>query len=310
MSELREDLLTGARVIVAPARSVRPVTFRIDAPAPPRAVASCPFCPGNEHETPPEVTRRGDGAPDTPGWHVRIAPNKFPIVGAGVGVSGAHEVVVFSPRHDCTFADLDDAGAIELFDVFRERISCHLANGHVHAHAFINQGQAAGASIEHPHAQVVALDLVPPFVNAVLDRFAAAGRDLVHDALDEARDAALTVLDDDAVVSWCPPASPVPYAGRCALPFGRQRFDIASDHELHATALAVRDYLRRVRARLGDVAYNVIINTAPADDPRPFHWWIDILPRVAVRGGFEFATDISVCPGAPETAAVELRTAR
>src|SRR5262245_28555172 len=81
-SELRIDVLTGLHVIVAPGRSVRPDTFRTEtAPLPP-TVDSCPFCAGNETETPPEVARRGDGAADTPGWTIRVVPNKYPIVGS------------------------------------------------------------------------------------------------------------------------------------------------------------------------------------------------------------------------------------
>jgi UDPglucose--hexose-1-phosphate uridylyltransferase len=306
MSELREDLLTGARVIVAPGRSVRPDTFRTDGPQLPSSVPACPFCEGNEHETPPEVARRGSGDPQTAGWRVRVVPNKYPLVGEGVG--GAHEVVVLSPPHDRSFADLDDAAAVEVFEVLRDRIGAHLADGHTHAHAFINHGKPAGASIEHPHAQVIALDFVPPFVDAMLDRFAAAHRDLVHDVLDEARVENLMIADGDAAC-WCPPASEMPYAARCASPLGRRRFDIAADGELRAVALTLRDYLARLRTVLGDVPYNVTINTAPAADDRPYHWWLDILPRLTVPAGFEHATGLAVCTIAPEAAAAAIREA-
>jgi UDPglucose--hexose-1-phosphate uridylyltransferase len=304
MSELREDLLTGARVIVAPGRSIRPDTFRTDAPELPSSVPACAFCDGNEHETPPEVARRGPGDPETPGWRVRVVPNKYPLVGESVG--GAHEVVVLSPAHDRSFADLDDAAAGEVFEVLRDRIGRHLAEGHTHAHAFINHGKAAGASIEHPHAQVIALDFVPPFVDGMLDRFAAAHRDLVHDALDEARAENMMIADADAAC-WCPPASELAYAARCALPFGRQRFDIATDGEVRAVAVALRDYLARLQVVLGDVPYNVTINTAPAADDRPYHWWIDVLPRLTVPAGFEHATGLAVCTIAPEAAAAAIR---
>jgi UDPglucose--hexose-1-phosphate uridylyltransferase len=310
-SELREDLVTGARVIVAPGRSIRPDTFRTAAPSLPPTMPTCPFCARNEHDTPPEVARRGPGEPDTPGWRIRVVPNKFPIVGtsrAGQGVSGAHEVIVLSPAHDRSLADLDDDVVVELFGMMRDRVAKQLADGHVHAHTFVNHGKPAGASIEHPHAQVVALDFVPPFVNRTLDRFAAARRDLVHDAIDQARAGPFVLVDDDLVV-WCPPASTVSYAMRCALPFGRQRFDAAADSEIAVTALGVVDALRRLRTVLGDVPYNVIVNTAPAADDRPFHWWIDIAPRLSVTAGFEQATGLLVCTVAPDDAAAALRDA-
>jgi UDPglucose--hexose-1-phosphate uridylyltransferase len=305
VSELRVDVVTGAHVIVAPGRSVRPGGFRFGAPSLPATVAACPFCDGNEADTPPEVARRGPGESDTPGWRVRVVPNKYPIVGAGV--PGAHEVIILSPAHDRSLADFDDDAAVEAFGVMRDRVAKQLADGHVHAHTFINHGQPAGASIAHPHAQVIALDFVPPFVDAMLDRFAVAQRDLVRDAIDEARGGPYVVADDD-IVTWCPPASLAPYAVRCALPNGRQRFDVAADREIRATALAARDVLRRLRTVLGDVPYNLVVNTAPADDDRPYHWWIDILPRLTVTAGFEQATGLAVCTIAPEDAAAALLT--
>jgi UDPglucose--hexose-1-phosphate uridylyltransferase len=305
VSELREDIVTGAHVIVAPGRSVRPDTFRAPAPPLPATVPACPFCDGNEHKTPPELARRGEGAPGSPGWRVRVVPNLYPIVGDGVG--GAHEVVVLSSAHDRSLADLDDDAIIEVFAVLRDRIAKHLADGHAHAHAFVNHGKPAGASIEHPHAQVIALDFVPPMVDEVLRRFTSAQRDLVQDAIEEAR-AGDCVLEDGATVTWCPPASLTAYALRCTLPFGRRRFDAIADGEVRSVALAVRGAVRRLAFVLGDVPYNLVINTAPGDiDERPFHWWVDVLPRLAVTAGFEQATGLAVCTVAPEAAVAALR---
>src|SRR5215467_13407435 len=98
MPEMRHDSLTDRLVIVAAERAARPETFRREREPLPAAVDSCPFCSEHESETPPEVARLGAGAPDTPGWTLRVVPNKFPIVGGAV--AGAHEVVVLSPAHD------------------------------------------------------------------------------------------------------------------------------------------------------------------------------------------------------------------
>jgi UDPglucose--hexose-1-phosphate uridylyltransferase len=231
-------------------------------------------------------------------------PNLYPIVGEGVG--GTHEVVVLSSAHDPSLADLDEDAIVEVFAVLRDRIAKHLADGYAHAHAFVNHGKAAGASIEHPHAQVIALDFVPPFVDQVLDRFVASQRDLVQDAIEQARAGGYVVADDETV-TWCPPASLTAYAVRCALPLGRRRYDVISDREVRSIARSTRSALRRVRELLGDVPYNLVINTAPGDDERPYHWWIDVLPRLAVSGGFEQATGLGVCTVAPEAAAAALR---
>ena len=86
-------------------------------------------------------------------------------------------------------------------------------------------------------------------------------------------------------VTWCPPASTASVRGPVrARRSARQRFDRAADGEVRTVALAVRDMLRGLRTLLGDVPYNVVVNTAPAGDDRPFHWWIDIMPRLAVHG--------------------------
>ena len=145
--------------------------------------------------TPPEVHRVGDGAPDTPGWRVRVVPNLYPIVapaepdapetthhaqgGMVTQATGAHEVVILSPNHQASFGRLDDTGAIEVLTVIRDRVRHHLEAGHSYVQAFVNQGRAAGASIAHPHAQLVALDLVPPEVENGLERVLSARTDLV-----------------------------------------------------------------------------------------------------------------------------------
>src|SRR5687768_12374091 len=123
MSELRNDLVTGRSVLLAPGRSARPYTVP-PAPPDPSAIANCPFCPGHEHETPPEVARRGPGAADTPGWRVRVVPNLYPIVGGaepGPGGAGAHEVIIFHPDHRVGLGALADREIAELFGVLRER---------------------------------------------------------------------------------------------------------------------------------------------------------------------------------------------
>jgi UDPglucose--hexose-1-phosphate uridylyltransferase len=298
MQELLVDELTGDRVILAPARALRPDTFRVHAEALPQRVATCPFCGGNERDTPPEVARLGEGDPDAPGWHLRVVPNKYPIVGDGV--AGAHEVVIFSPAHDTDLGALPENAAADAVLALRDRARFHLAHGFRYAQAFVNQGKAAGASIEHPHAQLVALDLVPPRAQARLDRFtpAAFATDQEHR------------VAGGTVVVWCPRASPTPFTLRLALADGGPRFDETADEPARAVAIALREAIARVRLVLGDVAYNVMIESAPLDHAGPFRWWVDIVPRITVAAGFELATGLSVNIVAPADAAAALRAAR
>jgi UDPglucose--hexose-1-phosphate uridylyltransferase len=268
--------------------------------------------------TPPEVARVGTGAPDSPGWRVRVVPNLYPIVGAdddvhdrnGVqgqnGVHGAHEVVVCSPAHGKQLDALPVDDATAVFVMLRDRAANHLDAGLAYAAPFVNVGRASGASIEHPHAQMVALSFVPPLVGTLLARFAGAGRDLIADNIDAAADRDCLVRKAGAV-SWCPPGGSTPYVVRIALPSAGSCFDRSSDADLEQFTEAVQDTLARLHATLGDLAYNVVLHTAPRADDRPFHWWADVVPRIGVYGGFELETGVWVNPVAPEHAAATLR---
>lgn len=288
MPDVRVDILTGDRVIVAPGRAARPDTFRTHpAPPLPPTVETCPFCPGNEHETPPEVARTGSGGRDTPGWRIRVVPNLYPIA------PGAHEVVMLSPAHDKAYAQLDDDGAAELFSVLRDRVAHHLAGGCAHVQVFVNHGRAAGASIEHPHAQLIGLGEVPPRV--------ASLRAGLAEAVSEVRNTPLVLAGGD-VATWCPPASIVPFAMRIGAPAATARFEQSSPDELAAMALALRGSLAALAGTLGDVAYNVVFRNGP-------HWWIDVLPRLSLHAGFELGTGLFVNSMRPEDAAAALRAA-
>lgn len=323
MPELRYDAISGRAVIVAVERAARPFTV---APADDSLTvpSDCPFCAEHEAETPPEVHRVGDGQPDTPGWRVRVVPNLYPIVapadapaasterserGMVTPATGAHEVVILSPDHRASFGRLDDQGATEVLMVIRDRIRHHLAAGHSYVQAFVNHGRAAGASIAHPHAQIVALDLVPPAVEAGLERFVSARTDLVARELADARRDGLVVVDGPAL-AWSPFASWTPYGMRVAHRSTRARFDEATDAEVRVVAIALRDAIATLHALLGEPAYNVVVRTAPPDRPAgEFHWYLDVLPRTGVVAGFEEGTGIFVNVAPPEQAAAHLREA-
>jgi len=312
VQELRTDALTGTSAIVAPGRATRPVVFaptssgRSGTLTPSTPPSDCPFCPGHEAMTPPEVARTGAGAPDTPGWEVRVVPNLYPIVDADSAVHGAHEVIVLSPAHNRQLDALSLGDATAAFVALRDRAAYHLDAGLAHAQPFVNHGRASGASIEHPHGQLVALSVVPPLVDTLLARFASAGRDLVADDIDLAADRNCVVRKAGAV-SWCPPGGNTPYVVRVALPSAGPRFDRCTDDDIETLTEGLQDTLTRLHATLGDLAYNVVVHTGPGADPRPFHWWADVVPRIGVYGGFELGTGVWVNPVAPEHAAATLR---
>jgi UDPglucose--hexose-1-phosphate uridylyltransferase len=228
---------------------------------------------------------------------VRVVPNKYPLVGDGV--PGAHEVVIFSPAHDADLSALTEDSAADVMVALRDRARFHLAQGCLYAQAFVNQGKAAGASIEHPHAQIVALDLVPARARVRLEHFtpAAFADDQEH------------LVADGAVRVWCPRAAATPYMLRLAPADGGARFDEASEEQARATGVALRDAIARLRTIIGAAAYNVMIETAPRDHAEPFRWWIDVVPRITITAGFELSTGLSVNIVAPADAAAALRSA-
>jgi UDPglucose--hexose-1-phosphate uridylyltransferase len=311
--ELRHDVLTGRLVLLATGRDARPNTFRGARPGPRAAAAGCPFCPGHEHETPPEVMRVGPGAPDTPGWRVRVVPNLYPIVGgpdAGVGATGAHEVVILSPDHDTTFGDLDDDQAVETFLALRDRARVHTAAGRAHVQLLVNEGLAAGASIEHPHAQLLALDFVPPAVTVGVDRFVSMSTDPVLADREDAFERSQEVVAGEQVAAWCPTGAASPYETRIAVIDAGARFQDASDGAILGAAIVLRDVLAAIGRVLDQpgarVAYNVVVHNGPGDADR-YHWWIAVVPRIAVVAGFEMATAVLVNTVDPATAARHLR---
>ncbi len=311
MSELREDVLSGRLVLVAPGRGARPHTVAPTAPA--TAPVDCPFCPGHEDQTPPEVHRTGTGAPDAPGWRVRVFPNLFPIVGpdAAPGATGAHEVVVLSPDHDRSFAALTDAEAVEVMSVLRGRARHHAKAGRAHVQVLVNHGRAAGASIAHPHAQLLALDIVAPAVTAAEARF--EHRDALVADLDDAVARGLLVVHDSAAAgglapAWCPWASQSPSVVRIAVRDAGPRLAGATDEQLGAVTRTLRRVLGAIGTDLADPPYNVVVQSAPtAAAARWSRWYVEVIPRVSFVAGFELGTGLFVNASSPEGAAERLR---
>jgi UDPglucose--hexose-1-phosphate uridylyltransferase len=306
--ELRRDPLTGEVVFLAPARSARPHTVGNAGGS--TDARPCPFCPDHESDTPPEVARVGVGPPDGPGWRVRAFPNLFPIVGgadAQDGATGEHEVVVLSPDHRRDLGRLDDDQTIDVFGVLRDRSRAHAHAGHAYVQVAVNHRREAGASIEHPHAQVLALGFVPPAVEAAVSRFEAAGTDLVVDDQTRAEAAGGAVLRRGAAGAWCSPGSAAPYEVRVATPRAGARFAEARDDELAETALAVRDCVLRLDVLLDGPPYNVVVHDAPTRGDEPYHWWVTVLPRLSVPAGFELGTGVFVETVDPRDAAEQLR---
>jgi len=323
MPELRRNPINGQWVVVAPARAARPDTFRAaDGAQSRRGLEPCPFCPGHEAETPPEVARTGEGEPDTPGWRIRVVPNLYPLVDGSpvstaatfsrfhdaVRAAGAHEVVVLSPDHHRSLADLTGVEIEELFEVVGERVRAHTSAGHEYVQVLVNHGRAAGASIDHPHAQLVAIGVAPPAVDVEAQHILAARECPVCRALaeDADRTAPLFVAESPAPI-WCPWWSGVPFEVLVAPRNHEPHFEYA--RELGDVARSIGHGLGLLRNALGDIPYNVVLHTSPHSNGDDFHWHAHIWPRLVIQAGFEQGTGILVNQVPPEHAAAALRAA-
>lgn len=275
-------------------------------PASPRT-AACPFCPGNEHQTPPELARTGAGDAGSPGWHSRAFPNLYPIAADGVGT---HEVVAISADHDRSIGRLNSGEAVELFDLLGDRVAEHERAGYAFSQVIVNHGRAAGASVEHPHAQVLALHARAPAIAAEAGRLGRTDCVLCALVAEDATPASgLVVVEGDAP-AWCPRASALPYEMLLAPREHRATFHGASDGARQARAAvagALRDALGLLDAALDDPPYNVVVHAPPFTGRPDFHWHVHVWPRIGSLAGFELGTGLGANTVLPEDAAALLR---
>lgn len=324
--ELRRDPITGEWVILAAGRGKRP---HAPGPAvrPDQPDENCPFCPGREDRTPPEIcaNREGEGK-DCPGWSVRTMPNKFPILvssapHAGIERAftpdrrpalGSSEVIVDTPVHDKAPWEVGTIQVRDMLRMYQERILTLSAAGRTsYVHIIRNHGAAAASSLEHPHSQLFGLPFIPPTIDAELDGFASAhlgeaGCILCDVIRDEEKSGTQLVMATDNFIVFCPFASRLPYETWIVPRRHQLRFEKCE--ELDELAEVFTKTLLRFKERLGDPPFNYWVHTYPVSgESRPFHWHIEILPRLTIPGGLELGAGVWVNIVAPEQAAAFLR---
>jgi len=305
VSELRHDLLHQTWVILAPGRGDRPRDVQL---RPEPAVAGpCPFCPGQEAQTPAEVlaTGRPDGAPaNGPPWRVRVFPNRYPAV---AGAAGRHEVVVLSPDHDRGLADLTGRQVAEVLAAVRTRMGELERRPDLAAVTFfLNSGAGAGASLSHPHGQLLATPAVPAVLRAELGAMASWRRERNECLLCAAPAAADVVAAEPLALALAPRASRFAWETLLMPRRHEARVTAATDAELDAVASLLVRLAAALRAAAGDPAYNLVLHTAPPGS-EDFHWHLELMPRLAPLAGFEAGTGFFINPVDPAHAAAALR---
>jgi UDPglucose--hexose-1-phosphate uridylyltransferase len=320
--ELRQDPFSGGWVAITAGRAARPEAFLGDVGTP-RGPLGCPFCPGNEHMTPPEVWADRDPGtgPDRPGWHVRVVPNKFPAFAGqppparartngglyrSEPTAGVHEVVVHSTDHQAALVDLPEPAIARVMTAWRNRLAAHRGGRLGAILVIVNQGRTAGASLEHPHSQVFATAGRPELIKAEVDRLAGDACAACATVAAE-RDGPRVVGRAGDLLTLCPWASAAPYEALLLPRRHRPRFEEAGPDDDATMAAALRDLLRRFAGVAGGHApYNLVLHSAPpgVDD---FHWHLHLYPRLTTYGGFELGTGVVINVVDPDRAAAALR---
>ncbi|HJZ62891.1 MAG TPA: galactose-1-phosphate uridylyltransferase [Candidatus Acidoferrum sp.] len=329
MPELRKDPITGRWVIISTDRGKRPMDFLRD-----QVVAgdpkNCPFCPGHESKTPPEllVYGRNGGGANTPGWSIRVVPNKFPALkiegeldreGEGLfdkmnGV-GAHEVIIEAPDHAASLATIPERSLEDVLWAYRDRM-LDLKNDKRFRYVLIfkNHGESAGATVDHPHSQLIALPIVPRRVREEVDSswhyYDEKERCIFCDIIRQEMDTGERVVaENDHFITMTPYASRFPFEMWLLPKVHGSSYENNQSSMYASLSRMMKDILMRMDATLDKPAYNFMIHTSPIGEEinDHYHWHVEIIPKLTKVAGFEWGTGFYINPTPPEEAARFLR---
>jgi len=330
MSELRQDPTTKAWVILAPERAKRPQ----QGPRKKRANelpgwdASCPFCPGNESQTPEEVFRLPALDQDS-AWEIRVVPNRFAALTPGGDIArredgrffrrmqgiGVHEIIVETPSHNTPIALMSYEQIEKVLITYQERYNALKVNQQLRfITIFKNYGWAAGTSLAHPHSQLVATPIIAPYYHRKFDvaheYYSDLGRCLYCDLLSEELEKGERIIAETKQFAVLHPyASRVPYETWIVPKEHYSSFGLFPATHLAELAMVLKDSLLCLYQELDDPAFNLMVDsTTTADEEDPYyHWHIRIVPRITTIAGFEMGSGIYISTALPEQTASHIR---
>ncbi|MFC1489996.1 galactose-1-phosphate uridylyltransferase [Candidatus Latescibacterota bacterium] len=335
MSELRKDPVTGRWVIISTERAKRPTDYVSSEQK--NESANCPFCEGREHMTPPEVyaIRDNNSPVDTKGWEIRVVSNKFPALSQSetlthesrglyeqISGAGAHEVIIETTDHYDFLPQRSNDNLIKLIDTYRLRLEFMMRDEQLlYAQIFKNKGELAGASLSHPHTQIIATPVVPNIIESELNGsekyFSAEKRCVYCEIIREEKKAGKRIVyENDSFISFCPYASRFPFEIWLMPKQHKSDFIMIDSAETAALADCLKITMSKLMKSLGDPQYNYLLHTVPnmavVGDIRPvideyYHYHFEIFPKLTKIAGFEWGTGIFINPTPPEDAAAFLR---
>lgn len=331
MPELRKDPISGRWVIIAVERGKRPADFA-SPPVQRRKGGFCPFCAGNEYTTPNEIIafRPSASHPNATGWTLRVMPNKFPalqIYGsldkAGEGIFdkmngvGAHEVIVETPDHQLSLSTMPLKAVEDVLWAYYLRMT-DLKKDVRFKYIFIfkNEGESAGASLEHTHSQIIALPIVPKLVREEVEAsrnyYELKERCMFCDVINqEIEDGKRVIYENSGYIAIAPFAPRAPFE-TWILPKKHESLFYPPNKSFLSLADMLQTVLKQMDRILDTPPYNFIIHTSPITEEANeyYHWHIELMPKLIKTAGFEWGSGFYINPTPPEEAAKFMREAR
>jgi len=331
-SELRYDLISKDWVVVATGRAKRPETFKKERRKkegkPPK---DCPFCNIETQKKPALVFANGKEVttgeiPDN--WSVVSIPNLYPAFYPGdsldkeikgglyqrMNAVGFHEVVV-TRDHKKQMAQFSQEKLKEVVDVYQKRYLDLIEREFVnYVFIFHNHGEEAGASIAHPHSQIITTPLLDSDLNKALSNskeYLENKKECVYCRANkwELEEGERIVFENEKFVVLCPFASKAAFQVIVSPKKHSPYFEKITEEEKEYLAEALRQALGRLYVGLDDPPYNFYIHSAPCDDGKHdyYHWHFTIIPKTATWAGFELGAQMEISTIEPEVAAEHLR---
>jgi len=332
MTELRKDPIIDNWVIISTERGRRPLDYKIKTEE--KKKDNCVFCEGNEGETPPEIFafRKEGTTENSPGWKVRVVANKYPALKmeergvilkkAGMFKKmnglGAHEVIIETPHHHKDFDNLSIDNIVLILKTYRKRYLDLSKDKRIkYILIFKNYGIDGGASLEHPHSQLIGTPIIPKRVkeelNGAKEYFDHNGRCIFCDYIkQEIESKDRLIKETEKYVAISPFAARFPFETWILPKYHNAYYEKTNDNDILSLARILKDTLSKIKKKLNNPPYNFIIHTAPSegfsikecpDLDKKYHWHIEIIPRLTKIAGFEWGTGFYINTTSPEEAA-------
>jgi UDPglucose--hexose-1-phosphate uridylyltransferase len=334
MSEIRFDRLQNSYVIIAPERQHRPNIPKNESLD---SSKKCPFCEGNENLTPNEIFAIRDNGANEKGWETRVVPNLYKAVQIETeAISyregmfeafegfGAHEVIVDTPHHHATMADLKSEGIEKwLRTIIVRMLDLQKDQRIISLHLFKNSGRSAGATQAHPHSQLIALPIMPQkrleFLKRNSDYYHMHGRGIVADLVfNEKREKKRVIIETQNFIAYAPYASFFAFEVIVAPKKVISTLYKCSREEIKELSELLHRLFTQLKEQLGEFAFNLAFYVAPLNEnfeneaymddiDKNFTFYIRVMPRIYTLGGFELSTEIAINSVPPEMVAKLLR---